>query len=713
MKIGNMSKGGICFVLFLIVSLVTVNFPSIYAAETISAKSISFEETTIIEFINDGKIPVNTFRIWLGSDSNFKSFKTEKGWTGEKTPQGVIVFTTSEFVQPGESVKFGVKTDKPKPGINWKALDKEDKQLDIGKTLSGDLPVSTQTSIKTNPGTDGILSDSIFRIIPEKPNIGSTIRVTGSSFSPTQQLDLYLDDKKLESFATNDAGQFIITTKIPNVTADRVNFIVKDTSGNEKKISLRLGENENRIPETDIIKLTVSGIGSVIHRGDFIEVSGTAQPGSSVTAKVINPNGEVITTEPAEVSAKGNWNLKEPIIVPMDAPFGKYTAEISDGRETRVIDWTLESSKKIVIVPSELAYDRGEMMVFNGTGIPNKPIELILEDPLNKRIYSDIVDVDNTGNVQLQIKTNNDFAEGTYTLRAVQGEEIEFIYTGLGELPQTPINVSLSKLNYKTTESAEMIISGKPGDVVTLIIVDPSGKQKGAEEKITIGPEGRTKHTLALKGFTSGSYTAFVSRGNISNEEQFAVGLQTGSGEIQINVTKQEFEPGQQILALGKTNPNVLFELILMDPDGKEIKREQDVSDKEGRISNDLFRIPTNAKPGTWSLKAVSGANFNVVEFEVSAVQQEGMVIKVSKGTEIPGVGKAITIAVDGATPSTSTVINIINEKGEVVEKLERQATKDGKIQIPWTIPKQFPPGMYTFTANDAFDNAETKFTIE
>ena len=47
----------------------------------------------------------------------------------KKTPQGVIIFTSSEPIKPGESVKFGVKTDKAKPGINWKALDEKDKQM--------------------------------------------------------------------------------------------------------------------------------------------------------------------------------------------------------------------------------------------------------------------------------------------------------------------------------------------------------------------------------------------------------------------------------------------------------------------------------------------------------------------------------------------------------------------------------------------------------
>ena len=91
---------------------------------------------------------VNTLRIWVGSDFSFKSFKTEKGWVGEKTPQGVIIFTSSEPIKKGESVKFGVKTDKVNSGINWKALDKNDKQIDTGKVLSKELP-----KVVKNPDT--------------------------------------------------------------------------------------------------------------------------------------------------------------------------------------------------------------------------------------------------------------------------------------------------------------------------------------------------------------------------------------------------------------------------------------------------------------------------------------------------------------------------------------------------------------------------------
>ncbi|MFB5637174.1 MAG: biofilm-associated protein, partial [Nitrosarchaeum sp.] len=247
------STRGIFLSLALICLTIAIIIPiNVYAAE-IDANSFSFEDTTIIEFTNNGKVDVKSFRIWLGSDNNFKSFKTESNWVGEKTPQGVIVFTSSESIKPGESIKIGVKTDKTNTGINWKALDKNDKQIEIGKNIPGELPKPTITEIPTKENSgNGITDNSSFRIIPEKPSVGSTIRVTGNSFGASQQFDIFINTDKIGTFQTDGDGNFITTVTIPkNQNADRVDFFIKDKTGNEKKLSIRLGEIENRIPETD------------------------------------------------------------------------------------------------------------------------------------------------------------------------------------------------------------------------------------------------------------------------------------------------------------------------------------------------------------------------------------------------------------------------------------------------------------------------------
>jgi len=703
--------------IFLLILVFGVGFaiiPNTYA-ETINARSVALEETTIIEFTNEGSTDVNSFRIWLGSEFNFKSFKTEKGWTGENTPQGVIVFTSPEAVKPGESIKFGVKTDKVASGINWKALDKNDKQIEIGKTIAGELTgsgASTESRIKTGSGS-GVLSDSIFRVIPDKPNVGSTIRVTGENFGATQEFDFFIDSKNIGSFVTNDIGHFMTTMKVPqNINADRVDFAVKDRDGEEKKISLRIGENKDRIPETDNIKLTIKGVPSVMHRGDFLEVSGTGQPGSAITAKIYNPSEEVINTRSAEIDSKGNWKLDEPIIVPLDTPFGKYSAEISDGREKIVKNWNVESSKVIIIAPKSLKFEPGDPIEFNGTALPNIPIELILEDPLGDEKFSDIIKVDDSGFVEVEYPTiANVDKEGTWTLIATQEKNKEFIYAGLGELPSLPINLEFDKLNYKSSDTAVITLTGKPSEVLNMLIVDPSDKPKGESIQIKLGADGRSTYELELKGYSSGVYTAVVSKGASKSSETFTVGLQTGSGKISINTTKIEYEPGDPILILGDTNPNVLLTITLYDPNGEEIKVKETFSDKNGKISEEGFRVPSGADPGKWQLKATSGSNFDTSDIEVTAIQQEGMIINVGEGTLDKQVyGQNITIKIIGAKGTVE--IDVTSEEGKQIEHLEFPASSQGEINQAWIVPKDTVPGKYTIKANDAYDSAETTFIV-
>ena len=704
------SLRGIFLSLILIFALSVISITiNAYAEDEIGVKSFAFEKGTIIEFTNEGKEEVYSFRIWLGSDYNFESFKTEKGWLGEKTPVGVIIFTSAESVKQGESVKFGVKTNESKPGINWKALDKKGEQIEIGKSIAKDWTDNASTSMNTGKG---VLENSFFRIIPDKPNAGGSIRVTGDNFGSLQKFEFFIDTKKLGFIDTDKKGHFMTTFQIPdNQKAERVDFFVKDKSGEEETISLRIGDEGTKIPSSEIVKLTIKGIPEVMYRGDFLEISGTAQPGSAITATVTNSDNEVTNTRTAEVDAKGTWKLSEPIIVPLDTPFGKYSVEITDGRENILKTWTVESSKVIVIAPTNLKFIPGETMRYNGTALPNQPIELILKDPLGDEKISDIFEVDDTGIVEFEYSTTASLdKEGTWTLIATQGKHKEFIYAGLGELPSIPINLEFDKLNYKSSEEAIITLIGKPSELVSLLIIDPSDKPKGESISITLEPDGRGSYTLDLDGFSSGIYSAIVSKGNTKSTETFTVGLQTGSGEISIVTTKFTYEPGEAILILGETKPNVLFTLTLIDPDENEVKVKESFSDKNGKITENSFRLPSEAEPGMWKIKAKSGSNFELIEIEVTSIAIDGMVITVEEGDQIPAVGKTITIRVLGAKQTVS--IEIIPEKGDIIE-LSFVASAEGKIIIPWIIPSDIVPGIYTFKATDAFNTAETTFELK
>lgn len=723
-QLDHMSKSsmrGVFLSLALLCLTVAIIIPiNAYAAETINAKSFSFEETTIIEFTNSGNDDVNSFRIWLDEGINFKSFKTENGWTGEKTPQGVIIFTSSELIKPGEYVKIGIKTDKSNPGINWKALGENEKQIETGKTIPKELPKPIINEKITGKKSDeGILSDSIFRIIPDKPNAGSTIRVTGENFGALQQFDFYINTDKIGTFETDENGYFISTITIPkNQNADRVDFSVKDKAGNEKKISLRIGEAENRIPESEIVKLTVRGIPEILHRGDFIEISGTGQPNGGITASVKDMNENIISTRTSTVDSKGDWKLEEPIIVPIDAPFGRYSATISDGREEISTSWILESGKLIIITPTTLMFNPGETIKFNGTALPNKILEIVLEDPLGEEKFSDIIQVSESGVVEFEFPTKaNVDKEGTWTLIASQeGGHKELSYAGLGVIPSTPINLVFDKLNYKSSETAIITLSGEPSDKLSLLIVDPSDKEvkfpDGSNKiSITLQQDGKKTFSLDLNGYSSGVYTAVINKGSAKSSETFTVGLQAASGEIKISSTKIDYRPGETILVLGKTNSNALLKLELIDPEGNIWKTKETFSDKEGNIKGGELRVPSKAKQGIWIINAKSGSNFDKAEIEVITSVEEGLTVTVNQGIEIPGFGKSINIKVINAVQTVH--IEILTSEGEVIETLSFPASGNGEIKQPWFIPKDTSPGTYTIKVKDSKNTAQTTFNIK
>ena len=689
-------------------------------AEEIDVKSVGLDKTTIITLTNDGSKDLKTFRIWLSQDANFQSFKTEKGWIGEKTPQGVIVFSSSESIKENESVKFGIKTDKPNPVINWKGLDTTNSLIDTGVISTTKIQkVSQNPNIESNKNiidTDGeIFSNSEFRIIPDKPNVGSTIRVVGENFGASQLFDFYIDNNRVGSFETDNNGNFITTMKIPkNISEDRIDFKIKNNQGEEKMVSLRLGDNQNRIEKLENVKITINGIGDIVHRGDNLELFGTASPGSAIIIEIKDPQQKTINSRTEKVDGTGNWKLSEPISIPFDTPFGKYSVTTSDGRNQNLKYWTIETDKIILINPTEIIFEAGSIIKFNGTALPNQLIEFSLENSFGKEITSDILKVTESGYVEFEYQTTeNDDLEGTWTLIATQNKNKEFIYVGYGEMPSIPVNLEFDKTNYKSGENAIISLLGKPSEVLKIMIINPSGSITGDEIEVKLQEDGRATYELQLEGYASGIYTAVAQKGNSQNTENFSVGLQLGSGPIDIQTTQTSYNQGERILLIGSTNANVLLTVTLIDPNEIEIKSLEIPSKSDGTFTVEGLKIPKNAITGTWKINAISGSNLDKVEFEVIATNKDAILIELGEKIEIPGYGEAIKIGIVASQKTSITMQVYTLNNIQVGEPLSCVPTAEFKCEILWTIPENIIPGTYVVRVTDYIISVEKEFEIK
>ncbi len=693
---------GILISSIILFSIILVIIPSdAYAAE-INVKSVAFEETAIIQVTNNSKENINTFKIWAGSDYNFKSFKTEKGWIGEKTPQGVIIFKSSEKIKPGESVKFGIKTDKVNSGINWKALDKADKQMSIGKVLSKEIP-------KVSTSGTGVFTEPTFRIIPENPNVGSTIRVIGEKFEISQEFDVYINTSKIGSFATDSDGHFITTMKIPsNQKNGTVDLKIKDKSGGVEKISFIIGKISNEPSEK--FKLVIQDHPETIQIGNFLDVFGTAQPDDTITLKISDSEKNIINSGTAEVDNQGKWKFEQSIKIPFDTIIGSYSITVSDGKDNVIRNLSINSDKIIAITPSNLKFNQGEIMKFSGTALPNKVIEISIKEPSGDEVLSKSIQVNESGFIEFEYQTEQTSTKGTYTIIVTQEKNKELIFVGVGQSPKIPLLLELDKLNYKTDETAKIIFSGKALETVNFLIIDPQNNQKGEIIPITLQQDNRGIYQLDLTGYTSGVYSAVVSKGSEQDTKTFTVGLQIGAGTITINATKSVYLAGDSMVLLGDATKNSILVISLMDPDGNIIRDKNTFSDKNGRISDNSFKIPTDAKQGTWKIIVRSGGSSDSIEFEVLSTVEEGMTLSIVEGLEIDKEIKTITIKVSGAQQNVT--VKILTNNNEILDSFTSLASDQGNISLPWSIPSNIESGEYTVIVTDAFNSTQITFEI-
>ena len=182
-----------------------------------------------------------------------------------------------------------------------------------------------------------------------------------------------------------------------------------------------------------------------------------------------------------------------------------------------------------------------------------------------------------------------------------------------------------------------------------------------------------------------------------------------GAGTIDAKTTQSEYETGERILLLGKTNPNSLLTATLIDPTGKEIKSIEVPSNNVGMFTEERLRIPSNAQLGLWKINVSSGSNLDVVEFNVFSKMTEGMTVSVNKVIKIGEILKIEIVA----SHKTSITMEIFGPSGNQVDNtLSCNTTKEFVCETFWSVSESLLPGTYTIKVNDAISSDQTTFEV-
>lgn len=694
----------LCISLFT-VSIITVSNQPVYAEQSVTGTSTGLDYSSILELENKrgNDTNIDSVRIWLSENNSFKSFKTEKGWTGKFEVGGkVIVFSPQDSVKPGENVKFGLKTTSKNPIINWKALDSNDQVMQTAAAITNQSNKEIVSEIN-DPKTTAINDNSVFRFIPEKPSIGSDFRIIGENFIPNENVEFYIANQLVKSIQIGADGKFLSTATVPDdIATERTEFVLVDSGGSEKSISMRIGSNESREMFEDV-KILINHTSKSVKRGETVYLTGSATPDTTLTITLKTNTGKVLNINTITTGFDGKWSFDN--VFPIDLKLGKMMIEITDGKTNVIRGFNVISSQLINISSAQTRYEVGDTIIFTGTAIPNTEISLILEDPIGLEIFSNILKVDNSGDVTFDVDTTNNFTEGTYVLHSFQGTETAVSVVGIGESPKQILIVSSSELNYSVGNSVDLRIQGEPFSSVSIVIIDDSDKTT-INDTIDLDENGNHVYFVDTEDLGTGTFTVEIRHGNARGLTVFTVGMSTGSGPIEFQTTKDEYSLGDQVLILGRTGNSAILNVEIVDSSGTIIRTFETFSDKIGTFKIDDFRIPSNADAGKWSVYITSDANTANYDFSVVGIA-EGITVSLDKSNRMYNTGEIIKINGKDALLGSSVDISITNSNEIEIEKLNIFPKSDGSFYTIWIIPSSLEAGNYkiTVTNNDESDS--------
>ena len=701
------STSGIFTSVLLVFSIFTLlSISEVNAEEVISVNAVSYENAIIIEFENESASKIKTIRMWISGEKSFKSFKTELGWSGGKYSDGkLLIFTVTDTLNPGESVKFGLTTNQKVFAINWKALDQNEQSIDTRKTHIQEIDPTTSSfaeeeskAIEEVKETGGALYGSK-KFIPEKFRVGSDVRLAGYGFGSEKNLKLYLDDTMVKSVETDKQGNFLTTISIPETyKVGTSEFIIKSESGNFQSTNINIEESENRFLKT--AKFEVNDIPAEVRLDELLTISGNAYPQSAIILAFENNDRVLEKVRVITASASGEWIFEERI--DQNDNIGEKYVIFKNNKDKTTKNLTIKSGNLIEISSSAVRYNLGDTVIITGTSEPNKSITIWIKDQDKKIVLFDVITGDVSGNLNYEFVTDDTFSTGTYTAIVKQEGGSDAALFGIGKYPSGSIITLMEKTNFTLDSKAILSIIGPSKSKLSIAILDSNDNLKISDSVMT-GSVGKIKYTIDLDGLSSGVYRAAVSTTNIQDSVKFSIGLEPGSGAISLTSTKDNYSLGESVLVLGQTGNNARLTITLFDPSGNISSQTEIFSDANGNFSTEDIGIPSNGVLGNWKITAHSRLDSKSIDVNVNIPTTMGITLKIEE-TEF-SIGDKVIIKGTAVSAASHLEVKIKDQSGQVVISLGTPITSDDTFFLPWTVPNGFDTGTYTITV---FDNVNT-----
>ncbi|KAF6245482.1 hypothetical protein [Nitrosopumilus sp. b2] len=363
------------------------------------------------------------------------------------------------------------------------------------------------------------------------------------------------------------------------------------------------------------------------------------------------------------------------------------------------------SPEKILVQSARDTYVLGATMAFTGESKPNTSLEVELEDSDGNKVYTDILEIDDSGLVHFEIKTDNSFTQGTYFLILKQGNDSEIVPVQIGE-STGEIAAVIEKFHFDYDSKASIEIFGPISENISLTVFD-SRDDVRSEDTVLLDKTGHAEYLLDLSGYKKGNYYLVLNHASEETIEEFTVGLSIGTAPIEIQVDDNYYKIGETVILIGESSDNTQILIELVDPTGEVIDKIEYYTDNDGKFIYPL-ELSLGKQSGFWTVKVSNGERISEITFEVKG---EEKILTVQLDKEEPYLqGEFVTISGTGIDLESQAIIQIMS--AEKSFELFPEVTKDGAFSEVWQIPENLAPGIYTVLVNDGIDDVTTTFQV-
>ncbi|MEE8132247.1 MAG: hypothetical protein V3T40_01570 [Nitrososphaerales archaeon] len=503
----------------------------------ITAKS--WKTITVIKVENSKDNIYNAKLVWLTLQSGvIGSYRAEDGWSTEassKNPNAIQFRTDTNVIKPGESARFGIKSDQSNPIFKWIVIDEEGDELGSGaidvvkaikeeaiKTSSRDntdvgennstQPPTTSSNDKPN------ISDKkpAIAVIPDTARPRLVMRILGEGFMPDSRITVLFDGKLIETLKTESDGTIRARIKIPETAVDGAHQIsVSDSSGRAANLPITVVNVERTI------SFTITTEQETYKQGDLVKIVGVGKPEAAVSLNVVDPAGVSIFSSAVPVDKASKYT----VFIPLDstAVTGEYLITALQDARTITAKFIVltESGYEMLIVTDKFEYKQSENVIITGQTSPNKDINVRVLDPNGAVIFKTDIRSNDNGKFTTAMIVPADASLGKYSVAVKAGKE-EIALTFSVARGSITLTVQTDKIEYRDGELVRISGKGKPNERLSITVLTPNDDR--IPMSANIKEDGTyTALWLIQKTADAGTYTVIVQEGNSRAEAFFAV----------------------------------------------------------------------------------------------------------------------------------------------------------------------------------------------